>query len=189
MGMKFGTDEETFRPLLRAKFHPMVATIRVQAPKTEILLIFDQNVEYKCRAGASLARFSQKLQSLYPVSGCVSCSNFVGLAHSSRGYGVTGVLSWRALVIPKFSVPLAAKLCVKPQTFWRCKNVLEVLYHRAKFGGARISKTLILFVCLSVSLYVCPSRFWTSEFACPISPWRRCIVPERCWCRWIEEGL
>ena len=40
---------------------------------------------------------------------------------------------------PKYSAPLAAKLCVRSQKFSRCKNVLEVLYHRAEFGGARIS--------------------------------------------------
>jgi len=57
--------------------------------------------------------------------------------------------------------------------FWRCKNVLEVLYHHAKFSEARIlpaagaAKTI--FFCLSL----CPSRFWTSEFVRPISPWRR----------------
>jgi len=52
-----------------------------------------------------------------------------------------------------------AKLCVRPQTFSRYKNVLEVLYHRAMFGGARISPAtwaaknvefFCLFVCLSV---------------------------------------
>jgi len=38
--------------------------------------------------------------------------------------------------------------------------VLEVLYHRAKFGGARISpaagaaKSIVFFVCLSVCLFV-----------------------------------
>jgi len=42
----------------------------------------------------------------------------------------------------------------------RCKNVLEVLYNRAKFGGARISlaagvaKNVDVFVCLSVCLSV-----------------------------------
>jgi len=86
-----------------------------------------------------------------------------------------GVVSWRGLVIHKISMPLAAKLCVRPQKFERCKNVLEVLYHPAKFGGARISpaagtaKNVKFFVCL----FVCPSRFWTSEFVRQISPWRR----------------
>ena len=47
-----------------------------------------------------------------------------------------------------------------PQTFKRRKNVLEVLYHRAKFGGARISsaaavaKNVEFFVCLFVCLFV-----------------------------------
>jgi len=50
------------------------------------------------------------------------------------GFKVEGV--W---LPPNFQRPLAAKLCVRPQTFQRCKNVLEVLYHHAKFGGARLS--------------------------------------------------
>jgi len=46
-----------------------------------------------------------------------------------------------------------------------CKNVLEVVYHHAKFGGVRISpaagaaKNVEFFVCLFVCLFVCPSRF------------------------------
>jgi len=65
-----------------------------------------------------------------------------------------------------------AKVCVRPQKFLRCKNVLEVLYHRAKFGEARISpaagaaKNVEFFVCLSVCLFVtllnvrdCPPDF------------------------------
>ena len=40
---------------------------------------------------------------------------------------------------PQIFSPLAAKLCVRPQKFQRCKNVLEVLYHHDNFGGARIS--------------------------------------------------
>ena len=60
-----------------------------------------------------------------------------------------------------FQRPLAAKLCIKPrEKFWKCKNVLEVLYHRAKFGGARISpdagaaKNVEFFFCLCVCLSV-----------------------------------
>ena len=74
-----------------------------------------------------------------------------------RGFSVEGVR-----LPPNFQCPLAAKLCVRlPKVFWRCKNVLEVLYHHAKFGGARISLaagmaknleflSVCLFVCLSV---------------------------------------
>ena len=45
-------------------------------------------------------------------------------------------------------------------TFYRWKNVLEVLYHHAKFCGARISpaaaaaKNVEFFVCLFVCLFV-----------------------------------
>ena len=61
------------------------------------------------------------------------------------------------MVIPKRSAPLATKLCVVPPKVLEVHNVLEVLYHRAKFGWARISsaagatKTLsFLSVCLHV---------------------------------------
>jgi len=50
-----------------------------------------------------------------------------------------GGFKLRGLVPPNFQRPLAAKLCMRAQTASRCKNVLEVLYHHAKFGGARIS--------------------------------------------------
>ena len=46
----------------------------VEPQKLKFLLRFDQNVEYKrTLRGVSLARFSQNLQSLNPISGCVSC--------------------------------------------------------------------------------------------------------------------
>ena len=78
-----------------------------------------------------------------------------------------------------FEHPLALKLCVVPEKFLRCKNVLKVLYHRAKFGGAGISpaagaaKNVKFFVCL----FVCSSRSWMSEFVHTISP-RRCWSTE-----------
>ena len=40
---------------------------------------------------------------------------------------------------PKFLAPLGAKLCVRSPKVLGGKNVLEVLYHHAKFGGARVS--------------------------------------------------
>ena len=51
--------------------------------------------------------------------------------------------------------------------------MLEVLYHRAKFGGARISpaaeaaKNIESFVCLSVCLFVTllNVRLWAPDFA------------------------
>jgi len=63
---------------------------------------------------------------------------------------------------PKFSAPPSGKTMRQtPKSIQRCKNVLEVLYHHAKFGGARISPAagvaknvefFRLFVCLSVTL-------------------------------------
>jgi len=96
------------------------------------------------------------------------------------GFEVDGV--WLS---PNFQRPLAAKLCVRPQKFSRCKNVLEVLYRRAKFGRAPISRAAVaaksveyfLFVCM----FVCSSCFWTSKFVRLISPWT--------WRRWSTETI
>ena len=55
----------------------------------------------------------------------------------------------RGWVLPNFQCPLVVKLCVGLLS--RCKKALEVLYHHAKFGGARISprggKNVEFFVC------------------------------------------
>jgi len=50
--------------------------------------------------------------------------------------------------------------------------VLEVLYHRAKFGGARISSAAGVAKNVEYFLSVCSSRFWTSEIVRQISLWR-----------------
>jgi len=87
-----------------------------------------------------------------------------------------GVLSWRGLVIPKFSAPTSdetMRQTVRPPT------ALE-MQERARgplppcqvWWGSDFTrsgqKRWVLFVCLSV----CPSRFWTLKFVRPISPWR-----------------
>jgi len=60
-----------------------------------------------------------------------------GEIHSSSSR-VMEVYSWRVWLPPNFQHPLTVKLCIRPLNFfWRCKNVLEVLYHPAKFGGVR----------------------------------------------------
>jgi len=52
MGVKFGK-EGAEGPLLLAKFHPHRCNYKGVVPqKLKFLLIFDQNVEYKCPAGA-----------------------------------------------------------------------------------------------------------------------------------------
>ena len=56
MGVKFGTEEGTEGPLLRAKFHPHRCNDksigRLGPLKLKFLLIFGQNVEYKRPEGA-----------------------------------------------------------------------------------------------------------------------------------------
>ena len=55
--------------------------------------------------------------------------------------------------------------------------MFDVLYHHAKFDGARLSgtagadKSVEFFVRLSVCLLACSSHCWTSEFVRSISPW------------------
>ena len=72
-----------------------------------------------------------------------------------------GVLSLRGLITPKFSAPPSGEtMRPTPKSFWRCKNMLEVLYHRTKFGGAWISPAAgvaknVEFFCLSLCLSVC----------------------------------
>jgi len=65
MGVKFGREEGT-EGLLRAKFHPIGATIRAWDPQK-------LNFYSDLTRGVSLARFSQNLQNLYIISGCFSC--------------------------------------------------------------------------------------------------------------------
>ena len=61
---------------------------------------------------------------------------------------------------PKFSATPSGETMRHTQKFWKCKNVLEVLYHHSKFGGARISPAAgvaknVQFFCLFVCLFVC----------------------------------
>jgi len=56
-------------------------------------------------------------------------------------------------------LPQRRNYACDPQTLWRCKNVLKVLYHHAKFGVARISPTAgtaknVEFFCFAVRLSV-----------------------------------
>ena len=67
MGVKFSMEDGTKVPLLHAKFNPLWCNNKGVGPqKLKFLLRFDENV-------VSIAQFSQNLQSLYSISGCVSC--------------------------------------------------------------------------------------------------------------------
>ena len=111
-----------------AKCHPHRCDDKGIGPtKLKFLLQFDQNMEYKRPTGAHRLRKFHKI--------CRVCTLFQdALAVKISLDLLKGLWSYGG-----FKCPLAAKLCVRPQKFKRCKNVLEVLYHLAKFGGARIS--------------------------------------------------
>ena len=82
MGVKFGMEEGTKGPLLRAKFH---------AKRCKFLLRFDQNVEYKRPAGEYLLCDFHKI--------CRVCTPFQDALGAKislnflKGYEVMGVLS------------------------------------------------------------------------------------------------
>ena len=116
-----------------------------------------------------------------------------------KGLWSYGVFNLMGSSYPKFLVPLAAKLCITPQTFLRCKNVLEVFYHHTKFGVARISPAAGL-AKKRQSFFVCPSRFFVRhassvhhafERQSLFTQFRHEDVGEQkwFWCRWIGEGL
>ena len=73
-----------------------------------------------------------------------------------------------------FSAPQRRIYASDTHKFSRCKNVLEVLYHHAKFGEARISpaagvaKNVEFFVCLFVCLFV--RHAFEHQIVRPISP-------------------
>ena len=126
-------------------------------PKLKFLLSFDHNVEYKSSAGA------YPLHDIHKI--CRLCTTFPDVLAVKisldllKGLWSYGGFKLRGLVTPKLSAPPSGKTMRQiPTIFWRCKNVLEVHYHHAKFGGAWISpaagatKTLFfvyLLVCLS----------------------------------------
>jgi len=105
----------------------------------------DQHVEYKHPAGAYTLHDFHKINTIcasfqYALVVKVSLNLPKGL-RSYRGFNLTGS------GYPTFSVPL---------TFWWYKNVLDVLYHHAKFGGARISPAAG--AAKNVEFFICPSR-------------------------------
>jgi len=147
-------------PLLHAKFHPIGAynDMGVGPQKLKFLLRFDHNVENKRPAGAyPLRDFHKSCTVCTPFQDALDVKIWLDLLEGLWSYGG---FKLRGSGYPQiFSAP-SGKTMRQTQKFYRCKNVLEVLYHRAKFGGARISPAArvarnVEFFCLSV----CPSRF------------------------------
>jgi len=88
-------------PLLRAKFHPIGATIRVwDPPKMKFLLRFDQYVEYKRLAGAYPLRNFHKICRVYtPFQDALAVKILLDLLKGLWRYG--GL----KLVTPNFQRP------------------------------------------------------------------------------------
>jgi len=139
MGVKFGTEEGTEGPVLRAKFHPHRCKDKgIGPPKLKFLLRFDQNVEYKRPAGAYLLHnFFYKICRVYtPFQDALAVKISLDLL---KGLGSYGVFKLTESGYPQiFSAPSGETMRQTPK-FSRCKNVLDVLYHHATLGGAWIS--------------------------------------------------
>jgi len=150
-------------PLLHDKCHPHRCKDKgVGHLKLKFLLRFDQNVEYKRTTEAHPLRDFQQI--------CRVCTTFqVALAVKIcldllEGLWSYGGFKLRVSGSPKFSVSLSGETMRQTPNVLEVKNVLEVLYHHAKFDGARISTaagvaknvefSVCLFVCLSVCLFV-----------------------------------
>jgi len=149
-------------PLLRAKFHPHRCNdMGIGPPKLKFLLKFDQNVDYlyKRPSGACPLRDFHKICRIctpFQHALAVKISlNFIKWLWSYVGFKIRG--SGYSQI---FSVPYRRNYAIDPQKFSKCKNVFEVLHHRAKFGWARISpaagaaKNVEYFICLFVCLFV-----------------------------------
>jgi len=161
MGVKFGTEEGTSVPSYSVPnlTPPHRCNNKgIGPPKLKFLLKCDQNVEYRRPTGAYPLRYFHKIYRI--------CTRFHAvLAFKISLYLLKGLWSYGGFKLtgsgyPQiFSAPSGKTVRQTPKVS-RCKNVLEVLYHHAKFGGARISpaagaaKNVEFFVCLSVCLSV-----------------------------------
>jgi len=96
----------------------------------------------------------------YAPQGRTPCTIFIKFAEFVPRFSYGGFKLTRS-GYPQISAPPSGETASDHQKFLRFKNVLEVLYHHAKFGGARISpaagaaNNVQFFVCL----FVCPSCF------------------------------
>jgi len=93
-----------------------------------------------------------------------------------NGLQSSGGLSWGCRLLPKFQRPLAGKLHRTPKSYRGARTCSTSSVAKQSLVGLGFqappgwTKMLSL---LSVCLFVCSSRCWTSEFGRPISPWMR----------------
>jgi len=161
---------------------PSVQRLGYRTPK----LRFDQNVEYKRPAGAyPLCDFHKIYRVCIPFQVALAVKISLDLLN---GCGVMGVLSWRGLVIPKFSAPPAAKLCVRPPKVFRgartCSRSSITMPSMVGLGFQPGQKRWVfLSVCLSVR------HAFERQRLCARFRHEGVGVQKRFWYRWIGEGL
>jgi len=78
-----------------------------------------------------------------PCAIFMKCPGFVGITFVGLGILAQGVpelcgfnLAPRCGFSPKFSMPLAVKVYVGCENFWRCKTVMDLWYRLSKYGGS-----------------------------------------------------
>ena len=110
IGLKVPSSMPNFTPC-QISF-PLVQQQGCRPPKLQFLLRFDQNVEYKRPAGAYPLRDFNKICSI-----CTSFEDALGVKiwlDLLEGLWSYEGFKLRRSGFPRFSAPLAAKLCVRP---------------------------------------------------------------------------
>jgi len=169
MGVKFGTEEGT-------KFHPHRCNDKGVGPQnwnfysdlTEIWNINAQQGRIPCAILTKFAEFVPRFRMRWVLKfGWIF----------SRGYGVMEVLSWGGRVSPKFSAPPSGEIMRQTRKHFpgerTCSRSSITMPSLVGLGFHPPPGWPKMLSFLSVCLFLCPSRFWTSEFVRPISPWRR----------------
>ena len=172
MGMKFGLEEWTEVPLLRAKFHPYLCNDKITGPqKLKILLKFYQISKYKRpKRGISFSRFSRNLHSLCVVSDALAVKPWMDLFERLRSYGGFK-LRRRVNGFPtNLQRPLATKLCVGPKSF----------------GGTRtcsrsLSPCQVWWFCGFGLSEADRMKTFRWNLACQRRPYVYCLVPNLAW--------
>ena len=180
-------------PLLCAKFHPHRCNDKgrpIGPPKLKFLLRFDQNVEYKRPSGAYPLRDFHKICSLYHVSGALSVK--ISLDFLKGLCIVMGVLSWRGLVIPKFSAaPSGEAMRQNPKSFRGARTCSRSSITVPSFVGSDFTRRRggqkRWVFCLVVCLFVCPSRAFERQRLCARFRHEGVGLQKRFSYRWIDD--
>ena len=138
-GWNFGTENWTEGLLLHGKFHPYRCKDKGIGPQNwKFYQNFTNFRNINALHGRTLARFLKTIYSVYSaIRDAKAVKIWIDLLKGLRSYGS---FQLRVSSSPKFSAPLAAKVYIGLRLFQRCNNVLQVLYHHAKFRDARTAR-------------------------------------------------